>query len=53
MTDPDEPQEQSPTAHILDELQLYGFGHSRTSPIHAHCPKATVSQVLLPTFSTR
>ncbi len=25
MTDPDEPQEQSPTAHILDELQLYGF----------------------------
>lgn len=25
MTDPDEPREQSPTAHILDELQLYGF----------------------------
>ncbi len=25
MTDPDEPQEQSVTAHILDELQLYGF----------------------------
>jgi hypothetical protein len=25
MTDPDEPQEQSPTAHILDELHLYGF----------------------------
>ena len=25
MTDPDEPQDLSPTAHLLDELQLYGF----------------------------
>jgi hypothetical protein len=25
MTDHDEPQDHSPTAHILDELQLYGF----------------------------
>jgi hypothetical protein len=50
MTDPDEPQEQSPTAHILDELQLYGFRPFHDEPDPR--PKATVSQEPSLTSST-
>jgi len=46
------PHNSSPTDHVLDELQLYGYRPFRTNPTRGRCRKPKRSRAPSPTFST-
>jgi hypothetical protein len=47
------PHASSPTAHVLSELQLYGWRHFQDEPDPRPLPEAPPSAVPSPTSSTR